>query len=193
MRNRPYSGWTARKTINCFSFARRRRGDRVVRLGLLAGGSLRAASRLGFRRGAVDSDVLAEREPADQLAATVGGFATGLGRCFGFLRSSSVAASGRDGHGRPPASPPAASSPAAADRARRRPSAPASRASSSAASAPPSIVGWSISRRRITSRIGSTAGFASSRYASHRHVSRPLLASRAGGAVWSFANCSGFQ
>ena len=45
----------------------------------------------------------------------------------------------------------------------------------------------------MTWRIGSTAGLASSRYASHRHVSRPLLASRAGGATWSLANCSAFQ
>ena len=57
----------------------------------------------------------------------------------------------------------------------------------------PSIVGGSISRRRMTARIGSTAGLASSRWPSHRHVRFPRLASLAGGAVCSFTNCSGFQ
>ena len=56
-----------------------------------------------------------------------------------------------------------------------------------------SMVGWSISRRRMTVRIGSTCGLASSRWPSHRHVRFPRLASFAGGAVCSFVNWSLFQ
>ena len=193
-RKSPYSGCTARKTISCFS-----RGVGVAvtgRYGSGGGGTILLGefARINASTSIPPPSVSRARSSSARggggftggtfAASTAGVSGASSGPSSGSSESSSANSSAT-----PPAGLLAANQLAGGGGSSTTTPIPCSVTSifvSRFCSA--SIVGPSINRRRITSRIGSTAGFASSRNASHRHERFPRLASFAGGAVCSFVN-----